>query len=215
MDSIPAFEENPSVSTAWAMTRDCIRHPQLSFLGLPLRGPWIPGLVFAVVVGSIVWTQEVVELGNSIAGLGEVPQFREAFSSFSMPGPLKGLGAAGGAGSWIFLWITGIPFVLMGLASSILSLHLCLRVCSAGNGGLIGTSRVLSYTGTGALLAIVPYVGGLLSMIIASIQIVVGLTRVHETSTGRVLFAMSLPLILAAVALALITMMMMRFMMAP
>jgi len=171
------------------------------FSQMPRGGALVPAMIVAVIVGSLVWTDEVMSLKGSLDSLKSMPQVREALESGRLGERLPGFPNLGGFASMMGLWILGVPLMILGLGFSWISLHGCLMALSAGGGGLNETGRVLAYSSTGALIALVPMVGSILSLILVSIQLVAGLAQVHEASVTRILIAMSLPLILACLFL--------------
>lgn len=194
MESIENFEKSPGLLSACGVLKDAVLHPNATFSQLPVDGPWLPSTAIALVLGAIVWCDQVLSLRAAIAKLFANPQFADALST---PFGRQLLAYVGGQDQgWFATFVAGLPTVPMGLFAYAIGVHVCLVVCGASSGGLKGTWRVLAYTSTGALLGVIPWVGGLLSLVVVSIQLVAGLTHIHRVSTARVLFALALPLLL-------------------
>lgn len=199
MDAIAEFEATPSPVTAFGALRATLMQPRLTFSTLPLNGPWVPAVMIAVLIGLLIWTDEVRSMRSSLDSLRAVPQFGEALSSPVVKKMLGSLAEMDPDSAWTYVWMAGVPTVPIGLLLSIVSVHLCLLICKAGEGGLTETTRVMAYSAGGGLLSLIPLVGGLVSLVLVSIQLVCGLTYVHRTTTGRVLLALSVPVILLCV----------------
>lgn len=194
MESVENYEKSPNVLSACGVIQDALLSPRDTFAKLPLDGPWLPSTALALVLGAIVWCDQVLSLRSALSGMLANPQFAEALSSPLAKQLLASLGTADQG--WFATFVGGLPTVPMGLLFYAVGTHVCLVVCGAAGGGLKGTWRVLAYTSVGGVLAVLPWVGPLLSLIVVSIQLVAGLTHIHRASTMRVLLALALPLLL-------------------
>ena len=75
-------------------------------------------------------------------------------------------------------------------------LHLCLVITGAGRNGFEGTFRIVAFSQSIKLLALVPFVGGFVGWFWHFIVQVIGLREMHETSSLRTIIAMLLPIVL-------------------
>ncbi|MBU2548774.1 MAG: zinc-ribbon domain-containing protein, partial [Proteobacteria bacterium] len=67
--------------------------------------------------------------------------------------------------------------------------HLFLIIVRGAGGGFEATFRVLAYASSGGVFSIVPLLGGLIGTIWVMVMAVIGLSKVHNTSTFRVVLA--------------------------
>lgn len=191
-DAIRAFEETPSPMTAFSAIVEAVTHPQRTFEELPLKGPLGPAVVLALLLGMLVWADQVSSLSSSVDWLLSMPQFREVAQMPAVRGYIESFHSQG---TWFAIWLGGLPNVPAELFGLFLTVHVPLMMVSAAGGGWRQSARVVCYTSTGAALTIVPVIGSLLALILVSIQIVAGLKHVHQTTTTRVVIGLSLPLV--------------------
>ena len=104
-----------------------------------------------------------------------------------------GMGMAVGAVAMIIL----IPlFVVIVLFVGSAVVHVCLMIVGGANKSFETTFRVLAFThGSTGPLQMIPVCGGLIAGVWALIVNCIGLARAHETTTGRAVLAVLLPLI--------------------
>jgi hypothetical protein len=99
--------------------------------------------------------------------------------------------------SFILLIITfTLPFVM---ALSILIgsavTHFCLMIVGGNRNGFQPTFRAISYSWSGNLFEIVPFIGSAVGGIYTLILTIIGVREVHGISTGKAVLAVLLPLI--------------------
>jgi hypothetical protein len=86
--------------------------------------------------------------------------------------------------------------VLMGLFIGSAILHVCLMLVGGANRSFETTFRVVCFAGGAAnLFSIIPMCGGLITAVYQVVLNCFGLTRAHQTTTGKALMAIFLPLI--------------------
>ena len=79
-------------------------------------------------------------------------------------------------------------------------LHLCLMLVGGANRSFETTFRVACFSGGAAnLFSIIPMCGGLIALVYQIVLNCIGLSRAHQTTTGKALMAIFLPLILCCV----------------
>ena len=176
---------NPVESFA-DVVRRVVLQPVGFFAGLPRRGSLLNPLVFA-----LICTEIAAILGGilSLAGVGgafvtgygfQVPQ-NQGFGEF--------------IGSVVLAPIGGVigVFVVAVIA------HLLVRlVVGATNAGFGATFRVVAYTSVTSLVSWIPFVGGLLALYGIYLA-VVGIREMHNTTTGKALVVVLLPVIVIVV----------------
>jgi hypothetical protein len=176
---------NPVESFA-DVVRRVVLQPVGFFAGLPRRGSLLNPLVFALICTEIA---AIVGGILSLAGVGGA--FVTGYG-FQVP-ENQGLGEF--IGSVVFAPIGGAigVFVVAGIA------HLLVRlVVGATNAGFGATFRVAAYTSVTSLVSWIPFVGGLLALYGIYLS-VVGIREMHNTTTGKALVVVVLPVILIVV----------------
>ena len=110
-----------------------------------------------------------------------------------------GLGGAAGmivlflllAVAYVLIRATALTFFLAGIW------HLFLLMCGGAKHGYETTFQVTSYiSGSLAWVGFIPYIGGLIQMIWTAALTIIGLSRAHETTTGKAAFAVLMPIAL-------------------
>ena len=176
---------NPVESFADVMRR-VVLQPVGFFAGLPRRGSLLNPLLFA-----LICTEIAAILGGilSLAGAGgafvtgygfRVPE-NQGFGEFIGSVILAPIGGAIGV------------FVVAGIA------HLLVRlVVGVTNAGFGATFRVAAYTSVTSLVSWIPLVGGLLALYGIYLA-VVGIREMHNTTMGKALVVVVLPVIVIVV----------------
>jgi hypothetical protein len=107
-------------------------------------------------------------------------------------------GSGGLVSSFIWSLLT-TPFgAVIGLFINAGVVHVCLMIVGAAYSGFEGTFRAISYAQSGYLLAAapIPMLGLLVGAVWTLVLVVIGLREAHETTTGKALLAVLLPIIL-------------------
>src|SRR6266436_5561907 len=100
-----------------------------------------------------------------------------------------------GIGSIVFIVLIPI-FIVVGLFIGAAIVHLCLMIVGGANKSFEVTFRVLAFSqGSTGPLQMIPVCGGLIAGVWALVVNCIGLARAHETSTGRAVLAVLLPLV--------------------
>jgi len=73
--------------------------------------------------------------------------------------------------------------------------HLCLMIVGGNKRGFQATFRAVSYSFSGYLFGIVPFIGSTIGGIYAMILIILGVREIHGISTGKAVLAVLLPII--------------------
>jgi hypothetical protein len=137
---------------------------------------------------AVGWLPTVVGTGvvygvQGLAGL----------ASGTREGAVTGVGFALGM---ILCLVIMVPLQLfMGLFVGGLIAHLCLRLVGGANAPLEATLRTLAYAQSAAVLNFVPFCGGVVSAGWGLVLQIIGLKEVHETTYGKVILAIFLPMI--------------------
>ena len=104
-----------------------------------------------------------------------------------------------GLSHWAFIIIYAVLsplLVLLGLFIGSAILHLCLMLVGGANRSFETTFRVVCFSsGAANLFSMIPMCGGLITAVYQVVLDCIGLTRAHQTTTGKALMAIFLPLI--------------------
>jgi hypothetical protein len=96
----------------------------------------------------------------------------------------------------IFQIVVPLPFqqaVAIFLGSAII--HLCLMIVGGNNNGYKTTFRAISYSYSGYLFGIIPFIGLFIGNIYTFILTIIGVREGHGISTGKAILAVLLPLV--------------------
>jgi hypothetical protein len=166
------------------MIRGVLFEPSATFRRMKTSGDLGSPILFAMllgtlgVLGGLFWNFMLQSLGF----LGHNAAVEEMFLS---------------TGILVFMAIASPVFVLIGTFVSSGILHLCLLLTGGAKNGFEATYRVVAYaTGATAFFQLLPFCGGLIGGIWAIVAEVIGAREMHETTTGKALLAVLLPLIL-------------------
>jgi hypothetical protein len=99
-------------------------------------------------------------------------------------------------------------FIVIGLFIGSAIVHLCLMIVGGAYKSFETTFRVVAFSqGSTGPLQIIPVCGGLIAGVWALVVNCIGLARAHETSTGRAVLAVLLPLVVCCGAAILLLIM--------
>jgi hypothetical protein len=165
------------------MIRAVLIEPTATFRRMKTSGDLASPMIFAVLLGTI----------GVLGGL---------FWNLMMQsmGFLSDSAAAEGwflsTGILLTMAIFSPVLVLLGTFISSGILHVCLMITGGAKNGFEATYRVVCYaTGATALFQLFPFCGGLIGGVWAIVAEVFGAREMHETTTGRALLAVLLPLL--------------------
>jgi hypothetical protein len=160
--------------------------PSEAFAGMPRTGGIGSPLLYAIIVGwigiavAVVWNTLFQGMWIPFMGGGEEAAIMAGFTA-----------------AWAVGLIVLAPiFVIIGVFVGAAILHLMLMIVGGANNGFETTVRVVCYAQTAQLAGIIPFCGGLISMVWAIILYVFGLTAAHRTSQGKAVLAVVLPVVL-------------------
>jgi len=113
-----------------------------------------------------------------------------------------------GIGAWavILIYAVLMPIlVTVGLFLGSGILHLCLMMVGGANRSFETTFRVACFTaGAANLFSMIPICGGIIAAVYTIVLECIGLSRAHQTTTGKALMAIFLPLIVCCGVVVLI-----------
>lgn len=160
--------------------------PSEAFARMPTTGGIGSPLVYAIAVGWV--------------GIGIAVVWNTLFQGMWIPfmgGGEEAAVAAGFTAAWAVGMILLAPIlVVIGVFIGAAILHLMLMIVGGANNGFEATVRVVCYAQTAQLAGIIPFCGGLISMVWAIILYVIGLSTAHRTTQGKAILAVVLPVVL-------------------
>ena len=166
--------------------------PSEAFAGMPTTGGIGSPLLYAIVVGWI--------------GIAVAVTWNTLFQGMWIPfigGGEDAVIAAGFTAAWAIGAIILAPIlVIIGVFIGAAILHLMLMIVGGANNGFEATVRVVCYAQTAQLAGIVPFCGGLISMVWAIVLYVFGLATAHRTTQGKAVLAVVLPVVLCCAFVA-------------
>jgi hypothetical protein len=170
--------------------------PNLAFQTMKTEGGLGEPLIYALIGGCVGGIVSLL-LSLGLQSMGLFAGQRDTFAAL----------AGVGIGS-IALIILVPVFIVIGLFIGAAIVHLCLMIVGSANKSFETTFRVLSFSqGSTGPLQIIPVCGGLIAGVWALVVTCIGLARAHETSTGRAVLAVLLPLIVCCGGAILIAIM--------
>lgn len=162
-----------------------ITRPSDAFVMMKPEGGMTDPLLFGIIggsAGSIVSMLFQILL-RSVPGLGGNQSVFDLF----------------GLGPWMLLGIYAVLtplLVTIGLFIAGGIIHLCLMLVGGANRSFETTLRVVCFaSGTANLFSMIPICGGVINVIYSIVLGCIGLSRAHQTTTGKALMAIFLPLI--------------------
>ncbi|MFC1494036.1 YIP1 family protein [Thermodesulfobacteriota bacterium] len=167
----------------WRTFRSVLFSPAAFFGGIREPGGLKDSIAFGILFGSIgamfsifwrffLMSEEFVDLIN---GIPWPISLNQLFITFIIISPLIVL---------LMIFVTAVI------------LHIFLFILRGANNDFEATIKVSAYINTVEIFCIVPYIGGLIGLVWSIVIAVIGLKKIHETSTLKALFAVLLPFFL-------------------
>lgn len=158
--------------------------PDVAFRTMRTEGGLFEPLLYALIGGCLGGIVSLI-FSVGMQSMGMFAGQRDAFNA------LAGIGI-GTIGMIILLPLVIVFCVFVGAAI----VHVCLMIVGGANKSFETTFRVLSFThGSTGPLNMIPVCGGFVAGIWALVANCIGLARAHETTTGRAVIAVLLPVI--------------------
>jgi hypothetical protein len=158
--------------------------PDLAFRTMKTEGGLAEPLIYALIGGCVGGIVSLL-LSLGLQSMGVFAGQRDSFAA------LAGLGI----GSFALIILVPL-FIVIALFIGAAIVHLCLMIVGGANKSFEATFRVLAFShGSTGPLQIIPVCGGLISAVWALVVNCIGLARAHETTTGRAVLAVFLPLL--------------------
>jgi len=158
-------------------------NPTAAFASMRKEGGLTDPLLYAMIGGS---------LGAIVGAVWQL-----LFSSIGGMGERNPVFAMMGSGMSAVIWVVLAPlFVVIGLFVCAGIFHLCLMLVGGANRPFETTFRVVSYSiGSTNPLCIIPICGGAVAFIWNIVLECIGLAKAHDTTTGKAVITVLLPVI--------------------
>ncbi len=168
-------------------------NPTVAFTKMKPVGGLGEPLIFAVIGGSIGFIINLL--------------FSLLMSSLGVMSDRNALAGLLGLGIGVIFIIIFMPvFLALGFFIGAGILHLCLMLVGGAKRSFETTFRVLCFAaGSTYLLMIVPFCGGAIALVWLLVLECIGLARAHQTTTGKAVLAVLLPVIVCCGGLLLLS----------
>ena len=187
------WERRASVGTANGFVETLklfVTSPGAAFSQTLRKGDYGSPLLFAILVGWIGLT------------IGQIWETLMGASILSMiPADVRGyLPMVPGTAAGFLIGVVFAPvYIIIGLFLFSAIVHLCLVIVGGlkrSTAGFEGSFRVVSYATVAQLANLIPVAGGLICFVWTLVLATLGLQELHETSQGKAVVAVLLPVVL-------------------
>jgi hypothetical protein len=187
----PAWERRKELGLVQALIqtwKEVLFNPNVSFLRMKTSGgytaPFLFNLTMVVIYAFFTTIYQVLFSGVFAAAAGAAHNGSNAMNGLSvgLP-PLLNLGAM----IVLIPLLVGFTFVNAGIT------HLCLALFKGTSRNYETTYRVICYSYSTWIFALVPCAGGIVSSVWGVVSTIIGLSKVHRTEGWRAAVAVLLP----------------------
>jgi len=166
--------------------------PSEAFSRMPVTGGIGRPLFYAIAVG---WVSIAIAVFWNVLFQGMWLPFMESMDDVAGMGAMYGLTIG-----WGLLMVVLAPlFVIIGVFLAAAILHLMLMIVGGASSGFEATVRVVCYTQTAQLAGIIPFCGGIITLVWTVVLYVTGFSIAHRTTQGKAVLAVLLPIVLCCV----------------
>jgi hypothetical protein len=171
-----------------------ITRPSEAFSMMRPEGGLTDPLLFGIIGGCVA---QVVSLAFQVL-LESIPGYPGDNAMFHLFG----------LNQWVLLLIFAVLSPILALLGIFIGagiLHLCLMLLGGAHRSFETTLRVVCFTaGSANLFTMVPVCGGLIGFVYTIVLETIGLSRAHQTTTGKALLAVVLPIFVCCCAFGLL-----------
>jgi hypothetical protein len=190
----PPWERRAQIGFVTALidtTREVLTGPTAFFRSMPVMGGIGAPLGYGVIVGYIGLVAQALYqaifravLGSSLASFGGRSEWERLATTLQ-----SGLGL-------VIQIILGPAILTVGLFLSAGIVHLMLMLLGGARRNFEATFRVACYAEAPAVLALLPFCGGIVGVIYRLVLYIIGLAEAHQIGKGTSAAAVLLPLLL-------------------
>ena len=181
-EELPPWESGEGfIGAFFQTTREVLFSPTQFFKKVSATGGYWAPLIYGVICGVI-------------GGCGAI-LWQWLFASQFLPVQISSMIPF--LSIFLIIFLIALPFVIVFsllIGSGIT--HLCLMIVGGNKKGFESTFRALSYSYSGNLFGVIPFIGSTIGGIYSLILIIFGVRECHGISTGKAVLAVLLPLII-------------------
>jgi hypothetical protein len=179
----------PAFSQTWS---DSVFHPVEFFRRAPKTGNVGAALLYAILI---------VTTGGLLSIFWQY-LFWDTFSNWQ---DLESIIGQEISRDILGFWALLLPiFAVISLFISSFICHLCLMIVGSSKNGYEATLRGLCYSYGPYLFVLIPFCGSVIAGVWTFVLMIIGWRELHESTTGRVLFAVLLPFLLCCGAIIML-----------
>ena len=187
----PAWERRQQLGLFKALTqtwKEILFNPTVSFARMKTSGGFTTPFLFNLAM-VIIWAFFTVIYRLLLTGM-----FAAAGSMRNDSSYMLGIGAGTSAFVVILFLVVAIPMIVALNFLSAGITHLCLALFKGTSKNYEATYRVICYSYSAWIFALVPCAGGVVAGIWGLVSSIIGLSKVHKTETWRAAVAVLLPI---------------------
>ena len=181
-EELPPWESGEGfIGAFFQTTREVLFSPTQFFKKVSATGGYWAPLIYGVICGVI-------------GGCGAI-LWQWLFASQFLPVQISSMIPF--LSIFLIIFLIALPFLIafsLLIGSGIT--HLCLMIVGGNKKGFESTFRALSYSYSGNLFGVIPFIGSTIGGIYSLILIIFGVRECHGISTGKAVLAVLLPLII-------------------
>jgi len=181
-EELPPWESGEGfIGAFFQTTREVLFSPTQFFKKVSATGGYWAPLIYGVICGVI-------------GGCGAI-LWQWLFASQFLPVQISSMIPF--LSIFLIIFLIALPFLIVFsllIGSGIT--HLCLMIVGGNKKGFESTFRVLSYSYSGNVFGVIPFIGSTIGGIYSLILIIFGVRECHGISTGKAVLAVLLPLII-------------------
>src|SRR5271165_4660214 len=189
----PAWERRQQLGLFKALTqtwKEVLFNPTVSFARMKTSGGFTTPFLFNLAM-VVIWAFFTVIYRLLLTGM-----FAAAGSMRNDSSYMLGIGAGTSALVVILFLAVAIPMIVALNFVSAGITHLCLALFKGTSKNYEATYRVICYSYSTWILALVPCAGGIVSGLWSLVLTIIGLSKVHKTERWRATVALSLPAVI-------------------
>ena len=195
----PPWEEMASLGFITALFRtmkEVLFSPKAFFSTMPVNKGFSAPLFYGVIISFF---------GTTVGLLAQYALSGFTGSTAPEGAGMPGVGVSLFQTAFLIIYAIALPIILvMGffIASGIF--HVCLLIVGAGKRGFEATFRVVAYTTSSQVFALIPFLGAIIITIYNLVLWTIGFREIHRTTTGRAFVAVLLPMVVITFFIVLI-----------
>ena len=191
----PAWERRQQLGLFKALTqtwKEILFNPAVSFARMKTSGGFTSPLLYNLTMVAI-WAIFTVIYRLLLSGM-----FAAAGSMHSDSTDMLGISAGTSALAVIAILVVAVPMIVAFNFVTAGITHLCLSLFKGTSKNYEATYRVMCYSYSAWIFALVPCAGGLVAGIWALVSSIIGLSKVHKTEGWRAAVGVLLPIFVCA-----------------